>query len=220
MPAPPPPPPPVLYSFRRCPYAIRARLALLQAGMVVELREVDLKRKPAELLALSAAATVPVLDLGGGEVLTQSLDIVRWALGQHDPDGWLTRGHAARDTQLVALTDGEFKQWLDRTKYPERFPEQRADAYRTLAERCLIGPLEAALNSAAYLGGDTPNWADASVFPFVRQFAAIDAARWAAAPWSATQHWIANWQNSPLFAACMVKVAVWQPASAGPRFPG
>lgn len=215
-----PAPRPVLYSFRRCPYAIRARLALLQAGVVVELREVDLQRKPAELLALSAAATVPVLDLGGGKELTQSLDIVRWALGQHDPDGWLVRGDPARDTHLVALTDGPFKQWLDRTKYPERFPEQRADAYRTLAGRCLMEPLEAALTSAACLGGNTPNWADASMFPFVRQFAAIDAARWAAAPWPATQSWLTNWQNSPLFAACMVKVAVWQPGSAGPRFPG
>ena len=210
---------PILYSFRRCPYAIRARLALLKAGVVVELREVDLKHKPAELLARSLAATVPVLDLGGDAVLTQSLNIVRWALGQHDPDGWLARGDAARDAHLVAQTDGEFKQWLDRTKYPERFPEQTADTSRAAAEHCLIEPLEAALASSAYLGGNAPNWADASVFPFVRQFAAIDVARWAAASWPATQQWLANWQSSPLFAACMVKVAVWQPGSAGPRFP-
>jgi glutathione S-transferase len=218
---------PILYSFRRCPYAIRARLALLQAGLVVELREVDLKRKPAELLALSPAATVPVLDLGGGEVLTQSLDIVHWAFGQHDPDGWLTRGDAARDAHLIALTDGEFKQALDRTKYPERFAgqntEQNADrsanASRATAERCLIAPLEAALASSAYLGGNTPNWADASVFPFVRQFAAIDAARWAAAPWPATQRWLAHWQSNPLLATCMVKAAVWQPGRAGPHWP-
>jgi len=211
--------PPILYSFRRCPYAIRARLALLQAGVAVELREVDLKRKPAEMLAISPAATVPVLDLGGDKVLTQSLDIVRWALGHHDPEGWLTRGDAARDAQLVALTDGEFKQALDRTKYPERFPEQTADASREAAERCLIAPLEAALASSTHLGGDAPNWADASVFPFVRQFAAIDAARWAASPWPATQRWLTHWQNSPLFAACMVKAAVWQPGSAVRRFP-
>lgn len=214
-----PAPQPILYSFRRCPYAIRARLALLQAGVAVELREVDLKRKPIELLALSAAATVPVLDMGGGDVLTQSLDIVRWALDQHDPDGWLTRGDSARDTHLVALTDGGFKHWLDRTKYPERFPGCNADTAHAAAGCCLIAPLEAALAKSVCLGGDTPNWADASVFPFVRQFAAIDAARWAASPWPATQRWLASWQSSPLFAACMVKVAVWQPGSAGPRFP-
>ncbi len=211
--------PPILYSFRRCPYAIRARLALLQAGVVVELREVDLKRKPAELLARSPAATVPVLDLGGGAVLTESLDIVYWALGQHDADGWLTRGDAARDTHLVALTDGDFKHWLNRTKYPERFPEQSADTARAVAECCLIEPLEAALSDSAYLGGDAPNWADAAVFPFVRQFAAIDAARWAASPWPATQAWLTRWLGSPLFAACMVKTEVWQPGDAGPRFP-
>jgi len=212
-------PRPILYSFRRCPYAIRARLALLQAAVAVELREVDLKRKPADLLALCPAATVPVLDLGGGEVLTESLDIVRWALSQHDPDGWLTRGDAVRDAHLVALTDNEFKQALDRTKYPERFPGQNADTARAAAERCLIAPLESVLASSAYLGGHAPNWADASVFPFVRQFAAIDAARWAASPWPATQHWLTAWLNSPLFAACMVKTAVWQPGSTGPRYP-
>jgi glutathione S-transferase len=211
--------PPILYSFRRCPYAIRARLALLKAGVAVELREVDLKRKPAAMLAVSPAATVPVLDLGGDQVLTQSLDIVRWALGQHDPDGWLTRGDAARDAKLVALTDGEFKQALDRAKYPDRFPEQTANAARAAAEGCLIAPLEAALTNAAYLGGDAPNWADASVFPFLRQFAAIDAERWAASSWPATQRWLSHWKNSPLFAACMGKVLVWQPGSAGPRFP-
>jgi glutathione S-transferase len=219
MPMPTPAQPPILYSFRRCPYAIRARLALLKAGVAVELREVDLKRKPAEMLAVSPAATVPVLDLGGNKVLTQSLDIVRWALGQHDPDGWLTRGDAARDAQLVALTDGEFKQALDRAKYPERFPEQTADEARAAAERCLIAPLEVTLTNDAYLGGEAPNWADASVFPFLRQFAAIDAERWAVSHWPATQRWLSHWQNSPLFAACMGKVLVWQPGSAGPRFP-
>ena len=210
---------PILYSFRRCPYAIRARLALLQAGVVVELRAVDLKCKPTELLTLSPAATVPVLHLGEDKVLTQSLDIVHWALGQHDADGWLTRGDAARDVQLVALTDGDFKHWLDRTKYPERFPEHRADTARTAAERCLIEPLQAALLNVPCLGGDTPNWADAAVFPFVRQFAAIDSARWSASPWPAVQTWLTRWQNSPLFAACMVKTAVWQPGGTGPLFP-
>ena len=183
-------------------------------SIVFRVRGAD-RRDPAR----SPAATVPVLQLSGDEVLTQSLDIVRWALGQHDPDGWLTRGDATRDAHLVALTDGEFKQALDRTKYPERFPEQTADAARAAAERCLIAPLEAALINSADLGGDTPNWADASMFPFVRQFAAIDAARWAASPWPATQRWLTSWQSSPLFAACMVKTAVWQPGSAGPRFP-
>jgi glutathione S-transferase len=210
---------PILYSFRRCPYAIRARLALLQAGLAVELREVDLRRKPAELLACSRAATVPVLDLGGGEVLVQSLDIVRWALTQHDPDGWLIRGDAARDSSLVSTTDGEFKHWLDRTKYAERFPEQRAEVYRAAAERCLIEPLDAALSATGHLGGNGPNWADATIFPFVRQFAAIDADAWTASPWDATRRWLHSWLGSPLFATCMLKLPAWQAGAPGPRWP-
>ena len=210
---------PVLYSFRRCPYAIRARLALLQAGVAVELREVDLRRKPADLLACSSAATVPVLDLGGGQVLTQSLDIVRWALAQRDPDGWLARGDPARDQRLIEVTDGEFKHWLDRTKYAERFPEQRPEAYRAAAEHCLIEPLEAALGATGHLGGARPNWADAAIFPFVRQFAAIDADAWSASPWHATRRWLDGWLVSALFATCMVKHPVWQAGACGPRWP-
>ena len=210
---------PILYSFRRCPYAIRARLALLQAGLVVELREVDLRRKPVELLACSRAATVPVLDLGTGQVLTQSLDIVRWALAQHDPDGWLVRGDPARDQRLVEVTDGAFKHWLDRAKYAEHFPEQAPEVYRAAAERCLIEPLEAALGATGQLGGARPNWADAAIFPFVRQFAAIDANAWSASPWDATRRWLGGWLDSALFARCMVKHPVWQVGTAGPRWP-
>ncbi len=210
---------PILYSFRRCPYAIRARLALLQAGVSVELREVDLRRKPAELLACSSAATVPVLDLGGGQVLAQSLDIVRWALSRHDSEGWLVRGEPARDQRLVAITDGEFKHWLDRTKYAERFPEHSASVYRAAAERCLIEPLEDALRASGHLGADAPNWADAAIFPFVRQFAGIDAAAWSASPWAATKHWLDSWLNSTPFATCMVKHPVWQSGASGPRWP-
>lgn len=210
---------PILYSFRRCPYAIRARLALLQAGVVVELREVDLRRKPAELLACAPAATVPVLDLGDGQVLAQSLDIVHWALTRHDPAGWLIRGDSVRDRQLVDTTDNEFKPWLDRTKYAERFPEQGVAVYRAAAERCLIEPLEAALAARGYLGGSEPNWADVAIFPFVRQFAAVDAHAWAASPWRATQHWLDGWLGSAIWAASMQKHPTWQPGTTGPRWP-
>jgi len=148
-----------------------------------DLREVDLKRKPAELLALSPAARVPMLDLGGDEVLTRNLAIVRWALDPHDPNSWLTRGDAARGAHQTALAEGNFKHWLDRIKYPERFSKQHADSARTTAGRCLIEPLEAALTHMSCLGGNAPTWASASVFPFVHQFAAIDAARWAISFW-------------------------------------
>jgi len=107
---------PVLYSFRRCPYAIRARLALAQAGLPVELREVALRRKPAEMLALSPKGTVPVLQLPDGQVLDESLDIMRWALQQADPQGWLDAGPQALAAELIALNDGPFKALLDRYK--------------------------------------------------------------------------------------------------------
>lgn len=200
---------PILYSFRRCPYAIRARLALRQSGTTVELREVDLKRKPAALLAISPAATVPVLDLGDGRVLTQSLDIVHWALGRCDPEGWLHQGDAAFNQWLVDTTDGAFKHWLDRYKYADRFPERSATEWRDEAVRCLIEPLEARLASSPHVGGATACWADAAVFPFVRQFAGVDPAWWAASPWAGTRRWLDAWLAHPLFLACMHKVPVW-----------
>lgn len=210
---------PILYSFRRCPYAIRARLALCQAGVPVELREVDLRHKPAALLALSPAATVPVLDGGPGAVLVQSLDIMRWALARNDRDRWLTRGDAAGNQHLVDTTDGAFKQALDRYKYASRHPQRSAAEYRDDAVACLVEPLEAVLATADYLGGDRPCWADAAVFPFVRQFAAVDSGWWRDAPWCATRRWLQDWQGSALFAVCMHKYTPWQPGDAPTRFP-
>jgi glutathione S-transferase len=204
---------PVLYSFRRCPYAIRARLALVQAGVTVALREVDLKRKPAELLAASPAATVPVLDLGHGQVLTQSLDIMRWALQQNDPDGWLHQGDDAFNQWLVDTTDGDFKHGLDRYKYAERFPERSATEWREGAVRCLIEPLEARLAAQTYVGGPGPCWADAAVFPFVRQFAGVEPTWWATSAWVHTRRWLDAWLGHPVFLSCMTKTPVWTPGA-------
>jgi UPF0176 protein len=210
---------PVLYSFRRCPYAIRARLALLQAGVTVALREVDLKHKPTELLACSPAATVPVLDLGKGRVLTQSLDIMRWALAQHDPEGWLPGADAPANRALVEANDTAFKAALDRYKYAERHPERSREAYREEARACLLAPLDARLQTAPFLGGDRPCLSDAALFPFVRQFAGVEPAWWAHAAGHATQRWLNHWHRSALFAAAMVKVPVWQPGDQPVRFP-
>lgn len=210
---------PVLYSFRRCPYAIRARLGLVQARVAVALREVDLKHKPAELLACSPAATVPVLDLGTGRVLSQSLDIMRWALAQHDPEGWLPRADTAANRVLVDTTDTAFKAALDRYKYAERHPERSREAYREDALACLLGPLEARLQHERFLGGDRPCLSDAALFPFVRQFAGVEPAWWAQAAGPATQRWLSHWLGSDLFAAAMVKVPVWQAGDQPQRFP-
>jgi glutathione S-transferase len=210
---------PVLYSFRRCPYAIRARLALVQAGITVELREVDLKRKPAELLAASPAATVPVLDLGHGQVLTQSLDIMRWALRQNDPDDWQHQGDEAFNQWLVDTTDSDFKRWLDCYKYAERFPERSATEWRDDAVHCLIEPLDARLAEQAWVGDTRPSWADAAVFPFVRQFAGVDPAWWAASPWVHTRRWLDAWLSHPVFLSCMTKVPVWTPDAPAQLLP-
>lgn len=202
------PTPPLLYSFRRCPYAIRARLALAQAGVAVHTVEVDLKHKPAALLAASPAGTVPVLILPGGEVLAQSLDIMRWALAQHDPAGWL-RPVAVGDGEFwTKTTDSAFKHWLDRYKYFERHPAHPQAHYRQQALDCLLIPLEQALGThGPWLGGAHPVLADAAVFPFVRQFAGVEPGWWASAPLPATRTWLNAWLESPLFKSVMQKLA-------------
>ncbi len=210
---------PILYSFRRCPYAIRARLALCQAGVAVELREVVLSDKPAQLLAASPAGTVPVLQIEPGQVIAQSLDIMRWALGKNDADGWLARADQPGLQALIGACDGDFKQALDGYKYAERHPQRSAQVWREDAVRCLIEPLEARLRETPHLGGARPCLADAAIFPFVRQFAAVDAGWWAASPWVATRRWHGAWADGPLMAACMHKTPAWQPGAPVTVFP-
>jgi glutathione S-transferase len=179
---------PVLYSFRRCPYAMRARLALAVSGVQYELREVSLKNKPPELLAASPKATVPVLVLPSGQVIDESLDIMRWALEQNDPDGWLNLGPLDDMLTLIAANDGRFKHALDRYKYPNRYPlESGGDVQAfALAQRFKAGSwlqtLEPRL-SQGWLFGYKASIADMATLPFVRQFAHTDADWFAAQPW-------------------------------------
>lgn len=207
--------PPLLYTYRRCPYAMRARMALLQAGRRFRACEIVLRDKPAELLALSPKGTVPVLVLPSGEVLEQSWDIMRWAWcgeGGHAPgpdeDGWWARAQTPENLALVERNDGAFKRLLDRHKYPERFTAEGDAAACTEALHTCLLPLEARLQAEAWLGGLTPCATDLALFPFVRQFAAVDPAWFAAQALPALQAWLAGWLASPLFAACMVKLPV------------
>lgn len=203
---------PILYSFRRCPYAIRARLALAQAGLRTELREVALRRKPAEMLALSPKGTVPVLQLPDGRVLDESLDIMRWALQQADPEGWLEMADEAKGSALIALNDGPFKALLDRYKYPERHPERSREAYRQEAVDVFIAPLNQGLAGSPFLLGARPSLADMATVPFVRQFAQVDADWFAQAPFPALQGWLLGLTTSPLFQAVMqARHAPWAP---------
>ncbi|MEH3087610.1 MAG: glutathione S-transferase [Xylophilus ampelinus] len=211
---------PVLYSFRRCPYAMRARLALWEAGIRCELREVVLRDKPAALLAASPKGTVPVLALPGGAVLDQSLDIMRWALDRHDPGDWLHRaGPGAGEPleamlALVAACDGDFKHHLDRTKYPGRYPGARPPAEHRAAAAGFLDGLEARLRRTAWLAGDAPSLADMAIAPFVRQFAHVDDAWFAAQDWPLLRAWLAGWESSPRLAAVMDKYPAWRPGQA------
>lgn len=197
---------PLLYTYRRCPYAMRARLALLVARQPFEAFEIVLRDKPAELLALSPKGTVPVLRLPDGQLLEQSWDIMGWALSA-DPAGWWSLGQSARNLDLLARNDGPFKQQLDRYKYPERHGVTDPELAREPALQVLLRPLEQILQRSPWLGGERPCATDLAIFPFVRQFAAIDPAWWTLQPLPALQAWLARWLASPLFEACMVKLA-------------
>jgi glutathione S-transferase len=198
----------LLYTYRRCPYAMRARMALLQAGVAYQAHELSsLRDKPPAMLAVSPKGTVPVLVLVNDEVLEQSWDIMRWAYAQTgDKDTWWARAQTPENQALLALCDGEFKGHLDRYKYPQRFDDALSAAHHaSQAVDVLLEPLEVPLKELPHLGGATPCAADIGIFPFVRQFAAVNPAWFEALPLPAVKAWLAGWLAHPLFEAAMVK---------------
>lgn len=197
----------VLYSFRRCPYAMRARMALRVSGATFEHREVVLRDKPAEMLAVSPKGTVPVLVTTAGHVLEESLDIMRWALAQSDPEAWLEREDAA----LLETIDGPFKHHLDRYKYATRYEGVDPEEHRSAALD-ILGRLEARLEASAFLCGTQRGFADVATFPFVRQFANADREWFEAQPLPRLRHWLDGLVNSQLFTEVMHKHPRWTPA--------
>lgn len=197
---------PVLYSFRRCPYAMRARLALLVSRTICQVREIKLAAKPTAMIDVSPKGTVPVLVLPDGGVLEQSLDIMRWSLGRHDPERWL----ASDDATLIASNDGPFKHHLDRYKYPERH-QSDPEEHRAAGFAHLLG-LETRLASTANLCGDNRGLADMAIMPFVRQFAQTDRTWFDDQPVPHLQAWLHRHVTSPLFEVAMARIKVWQPA--------
>jgi len=202
---------PALYSFRRCPYAIRARLALaaagLQPGLDLELREVSLKARPPELLQASPKGTVPVLVQADGTVLEESLAIMQWALQRADPAGWWA-GRSSADraaiAALIAENDGPFKQHLDRFKYPDRHPQEPLEPHRLAGLAILQGWNQRLAGGGGWLLGDRPSLADWALLPFVRQFALTEPAGWAAmAGMEALQAWLDRFVGSPALATVM-----------------
>ncbi len=174
---------PILYSFRRCPYAMRARLALYVSGVVVEVREIALRNKPENMLIASPKGSVPVLVLPDGQVIDESWDIMQWALRQHDPDNWLGKNETFLEAAkpLMNENDTTFKAALDRYKYSGRYPEHPQFFYRTQGE-LFLQPLENRLRATNYLLSDALSIADAAIFPFIRQFAEVDQNWFAQSP--------------------------------------
>ncbi len=210
---------PILYSFRRCPYAMRARMALWAAGKPVELREVKLANKPPELAEASPKATVPVLVLDDGSVIDESIAVMRWALEANDPGDWLD----GDDPELVALNDGPFKHHLDRYKYPTRYTDE--EGHGTIDHRieglAILKELDTRLADQAQLKGDAVTLADIALFPFIRQFANTDRAWFDAQDLPHLQAWLAGHLESDLFKAVMPKFVPWkagdEPISFGPN---
>jgi glutathione S-transferase len=197
---------PILYSFRRCPYAIRARLAILVSGMRCELREISLANKPAAMLLASPKATIPVMVLPDGTVLDESLDIMRYALGFNDPDDWLA-GVNAETLALVQTNDNVFKDHLDRYKYPDRYDgdplEHRAAGLQ------ILDALNSRLERLGNLTGPDISLVDMAILPFVRQFAAVDEAWFSRQPIGHVQHWLAQFLSSDAFQRVMINVPLW-----------
>lgn len=192
---------------------MRARMALQVSQVAYEHREIALKNKPEHLLALSPKGTVPVLwlpDAQGEQVLDQSLDIMLWALAQQDPLGWLPASQEGMDAALawIASSDGTFKHHLDRYKYPHRFGLSTGLQDRDLGS-VFLGQINTHLQQHDFLNG--PHWGltDAALAPFVRQFAHVDPAWFAAQAWSALRVWLENFENSPGFLRAMQKIALW-----------
>lgn len=203
---------PILYSFRRCPYAIRARLTLKYSGIPVELREVILADKPEEMLQASPKGTVPVLILEDGTILEESLDIMNWALNHNDPDNWLVNDDTTVEKikQLIDINDGPFKQHLDHYKYAVRFPEHSAEYYRDQADDYL-GNLNSQLKGSSYLFGDQLSFVDIAIFPFIRQFAFVDKKWFDKNDYHELQSWLKSMLEMQLFADVMQKYSQWKP---------
>lgn len=199
---------PVLYSFRRCPYAMRARLAIAYSGTQVQLREIILKAKPAEMLAISPKGTVPILQTSSGQVIEESLDIMHWALSQNDPGMWFPEELAGVITGLITDNDTQFKPWLDRYKYADRFPEQTEIYYRSQCE-AWFARLEANLQQHGCLVCERLTLADYALFPFIRQCAHVDKAWFFQTQYHRLQAWLNTLIESELFTSVMKKYPLW-----------
>ena len=205
----------VLWSFRRCPYAMRGRMGLKISGLDYEHREIILRDKPQAMLDASPKGTVPVFVKDNGDVIEESLDLLRWALEQNDPLGWLNCDMDEAH-KLITDNDTDFKHHLDRYKYASRYSDEakRGDTdlrHRLEAEK-YIQILEDRLTHGPYLLGEKQSLADIAIFPFMRQFSNVEPEWWASAPYPKTRDWLTRHIESDLFKSVMTKFPLWQTA--------
>ena len=208
--------PAIVYSFRRCPYAMRARLAICYSQVEVELREVVLKDKPTSLLAYSPKGTVPILVTQDKKVIDQSRDIMQWALSQHDSNDWLPKNQPHLQKQIsspIDENDNEFKTILDKYKYADRHPEYTETEYREQGSH-FLNQLELLLTLHSNLISDDVSLADIAIFPFIRQFASVDKAWFEQSPYPKLRAWLNRHTSSALFNDIMYKYPQW---SAGDK---
>lgn len=198
---------PILYSYRRCPYAMRARMALSYAGIQVEHREIALRDKPQSLLLASPKGTVPVLCVDG-LVLEQSLDIMHWALGHSDRDGWRLVDKVIAQ-EWIARNDGPFKALLDQYKYPNRYPHLNQEEVLISAIDLMLNPMEINLRSQQYLLSNSMTWVDVAIFPFIRQFFMVNPKRFETLSLPSLKRWLQNHLDSRLFHSVMDKHPTW-----------
>ena len=196
---------PILYSFRRCPYAIRARMVLSYMEVSVELREVLLNERPQSLYKISSKGTVPVLLLSDGKVLDESLDIMLWAIEQGEQK--LYEDKLNEQNQLIKYNDTKFKYWLDKYKYHVRYLEHSREYYQRKCSKTLA-EYDMRLRRNAYLMGDRIRLADIAIFPFIRQCANVDQ-NWFNNKYPNLNQWLEIWKESRLFKSVMMKYNQW-----------
>ncbi len=211
---------PILYSFRRCPYAIRARMALVYCDIKVELREVDLNNKPNELIKISSKATVPVLLFRDGCKLEESLDIINWAMSVQDKDRWLVLDKKQKmlANLLINENDTEFKLWLDKYKYSQRFPEYSEIYYRQQGE-LFLNKLNELLTDQQYLIRNNLTYVDIALAPFIRQFSNVDLDWFRNSKYQFLVPWLENILDSTIFIKTMQKYPVWDIGNKKSIFP-
>ena len=202
---------PVLYSLRNCPYAMRARIAIFKAKQTVQLRDVVLSNKPAEMIAASPKATVPVLVLPDEVVIDESLAVMLWALNETDPDDLLHKQNEHSLSvmlELINTFDTEFKAYLEQYKCAKRYKENNIDECRALCEQ-LIQVLEDRLKNHNFLFSDWESLADIALLPFIRQFARVERQWYLQSPYPNVRNWLNNYLQSPMFTKVMAKYPLW-----------